>query len=307
VHRADLVEQFSRYQKALEDPLVADLVYDTCDWFLNRSDADVSEPVARLITVACVYARLCAPASATLRAFQVAARFTFLFFLVDDAEKPELDGERWAIGRFTPAMAAWRSEFVEQEAASPALVVALSRSFHDYLQARRSEHAQKSLLMTVEQHWAFRRRTIFMDPYLDHWMISLAIDPHRLDAGAFGDARQIATDIVLLSNDLGSTDRDQAGGQSPDDLNLVDTYAREEGATRAATVTRLVELHNQLVGRFRGAIARAGSRKPGPDADRYAELLTGVVDGNLASLHALDFRYRNVGAVLAALERVAQT
>lgn len=307
MQRSEIVELFSSYERALADPLVAELVYDTCDWFLARSDSGTSEPVPRLITVACVYARLCAPASATLRAFQVAARFTFLFFLVDDADKPDLAGEPWGIGRFTPALAAWRTEFAELASASPALVLDLERSFHEYLQARRSEHAQKSLAMTVDEHWAFRRRTIFMDPYLDHWMISLAIDPPALDRAAFRDARQIATDIVLLSNDLGSTDRDQAGGQSPDDLNLVDTYAREEGATRAATVGRLIVLHNQLVGRFRDALARACNTRPSTDADRYAELLIGVVDGNLASLHALDFRYRNVGTVLAALERVAQS
>jgi hypothetical protein len=72
-------------------------------------------------------------------------------------------------------------------------------------------------------------------------------------------------------------------------------------------VTRLTVLHNELVGRFREALARACASKPGPDAERYADLLTGVVDGNLASLHALDFRYRNVGGVLAALERVRQS
>lgn len=258
----------------------------------------------RLLTVACVYARLCAPASASLRAFQVAARFTFLFFLVDDAETPDLDGARWSIGRFTPAMAAWRAELVEARAATPSVMADLERSFHDYLAARRSERDAKSEPMTVEQHWAFRRRTIFMDPYLDHWMITLAIDPSGLDAAAFTRARQIATDIVLLSNDLGSTDRDRAGGQSPDDLNLVDSYAREEGWDRAETITRLILFHNQLVSRFRDEVTAARASRPGPDAERYAELLIGVVDGNLASLHALDFRYRNVDAILAALDRV---
>jgi hypothetical protein len=307
VHRSEILTLFSPYKKALEDPLVAELAYGTCAWFLERSDSDGREPVPRLITVACVYARLCAPASATLRSYEVAARFTFLFFLVDDAERPELAEGPWAIGRFSPALAAWRGELSEAETASPSLLADLERSFHDYLQARRREHLHDSRALTVEQHWALRRRTIFMDPYLDHWMISLAIDPNALDAAGFREARQIGTDVVLLSNDLGSIDRDKAGGQSPDDLNLVDSYAREEGTSRADAVTRLIGLHNELVGRFRDALGRACTARPGPHAERYADLLSGVVDGNLASLHALDFRYRNVEHVLAALERVRQS
>jgi hypothetical protein len=260
------------------------------------------------VVVASVYANLCAPSVVTARQYDLAARFTMLFFYVDDAPASELPSlvaanEPWSVGRITPALRAWFADFHEFEGCAPHLRENLVRSYHGYLRARGDELASKAQAMAIDEHWAFRRQTIFMDPYIDHWMILLGIDLAQVSLDAFAEIRRLGTDVVLLSNDLGSVERDVDGGESPDDLNLVDTYARERGWSRSETVERLIELHNQMVDEVRASLT-AMNLPVGTAAATYADLLSGIVDGNLATLHALKFRYPGIAAILKQLRTV---
>ena len=259
-----------------------------------------------LVTVACVYAQLCAPRAASQRAYDLVARFTLLFFLLDDATEGELpdllaDDATWSIGRYTPALRTWLSEFTERERAHPRLRELFSHAYHDYLAARRAGHGQGARPLGVDEHWEFRRRTIFMDPYLDLWMILLDIDWDALAEAPFAEARGLAVDLVLLANDLGSAERDAKGGASPDDLNLIHTYARVHDETEAAALERLVAHYNALVERYRAVLAQALAERAGPHAVNYAEILNGVVEGNVASVRALGFRYPGSAPVMQRL------
>jgi hypothetical protein len=62
--------------------------------------------------------------------------------------------------------------------------------------------------------------------------------------------------------------------------------------------------HNGIVERYRAALARALAKCAQPGAQRYAELLNGVVDGNRLSVLALGFRYPGAEALLGRLSRV---
>jgi hypothetical protein len=140
-----------------------------------------------------------------------------------------------------------------------------------------------------------------MDPYLDLWMILDGVDLDELAEAEFARARALAVDLVLLANDLGSAERDARGGASPDDLNLIHSYAREHGEDEAATVERLIRLYNELVGRYRAALAQAIAARPSKHAQRYGEILCGVVEGNVASVLALGFRYPGAEPVMRRL------
>jgi hypothetical protein len=286
------------FAETLREPELARLASDTLRWLVTGSSVDIAREkrVPVLVTVASVYAHLCAPVGATQRDSDVMARFTLLFFLVDDAALEELphllatNGD-WTIGRYTGALRAWLAECSELASAPAALRERFARAYHDYLASRKAEQEHKSRPLTLAAHWAFRRRSIFMDPYLDLWMIVRGVDPDELGSAPFAEARALAVDLVLLANDLGSAERDAQGGAAPDDLNLIHSYAREHGETEPAAIERLIQHYNELVGRFRAALARASAARPGAHAQSYAEILSGVVEGNVASVLALGFRY----------------
>lgn len=306
-----MTDELAPFAAVLTDPFTRDLTRRTLDWVRAHRvfEGDRLENSARLVVVASVYARLCSPSAATERQYQVAALFTLLFFYVDDAPAAELPSllagtEPWSVGRLTPSLRAFLDDFREMEACTTELRDNLLRSYHDYLRARAEELTNKARPLSVDGHWAFRRKTIFMDPYIDHWMILLGIDTTRFATGDFAAARRTATDIVLLSNDLGSVERDRPGGQSPDDLNLIDAYVTERGWTRSEAVERLITLHNEMVTEVRSALGAAARVSGAPPAFAYADLLTGIVDGNLGSLRALKFRYTGITATLRRLDAV---
>lgn len=302
----------SPFADTLHEPGLARTAAETLRWLVAHSVPGVagSRRLPALVTVASVYARLCAPAGASERCYEAAARFTLLFFVVDDASLTELPnllgaGDSWSIGPYTPALRSWRTEFHEQQSATLLLRERFARAYHDYLAARRAEHEQKTRPLDLAQHWALRRRTIFMDPYLDMWMILLGIEVEALADAAFSRARGLAVDLVLLANDLGSRARDGHGGASPDDLNLIHTYVQERAVSEEQALEALIAEHNQLVERFRATLRQALAEQPGPHAERYADLLTAVVEGNVRSMRALPFRYPGAAPVLSRLLSVS--
>jgi hypothetical protein len=228
---------------------------------------------------------------------------------VDDAELEELPDllaprGAWSIGRHTEALRVWLAEFRERESVSEQLRARFAAAYHDYLAARRAEGEHKARPLDLAEHWAFRRRSIFMDPYLDLWMILGGVDLAQIAEQPFAEARALAVDLVLLANDLGSAERDSRGGASPDDLNLIHSYARQHALTEADALERLIDEHNRMVASFRSVLAGAQAECPGPHAERYAELLSGVVDGNVEAVLALGFRYPGAEPVMRRLLRV---
>lgn len=281
---------------------------ETLSWLAAASGFDLQgeRKVVALASVASVYADLCAPRGASQREHDLVARFTLLFFLVDDASQGELpdllaSDAPWSIGRYTEALRVWLEEFPERERAHLRLQQRFAHGYHDYLAARRAEHGQAARVLSLEEHWELRRRTIFMEPYLDLWLLLLDVDWDALAEAPFAEARALAVDLVLLANDLASAERDAKGGASPDDLNLIHTYARVHAESEAATVERLVAHYNALVERYRAATTRALAERPGPHAETYVEILTGVVDGNVASVRALGSRYPGSEPVMRRL------
>lgn len=284
------------------------LAADTWSWLRERSEqvASTERRLPALTAIASVYAKYCAPSDATDTECAKVARFTLLFFLVDDAAEGELPDllsttSAWSIGRYTPALRHWLEEFAEQARAPARLREHFASAYHDYLDARRREHENKSRPLGVDEHWAFRRRSIFMEPYLDLWLLLKGIDPDAVAEQEFAAARALAVDLVLLANDLASAERDSAQGASPDDLNLIHSYARQYQETEAAALERLVSLHDELAEQYSAARARACAARPGPHAERYADVLSGVVQGNVASVLALGFRYPGAAQVMRRL------
>jgi hypothetical protein len=306
----DLPASFLPFASALGDRVIRALSLRTLPWAEAHGVLAASgrEHPEALVVVASVFARLCAPPTPSERCLDVAARLLVVFFCIDDAENPDVPdltgrGAEWSLGPLTPGLHAWLAELPELGTCPPALRESFTTSFHAYLGARRRE-ASLSGELSLDEHWNVRRRTIFVDPYLDMWLISMAVDTERIQLSRFAEARRLVTDIVLLANDLGSVDRDRAGGDSRDEPNLVTTYGRARGWSQDEAIERLITHHNELVAACRAEIASARRAERSPHADTYADLLAAVADGNLATMWTLTFRYRGVDAILKQLDRV---
>src|SRR6185436_8150327 len=155
-----LAPELSAFAQTLRRADAAELATDTLRWFVEATDVAGREErrLPALITVASIYARFCAPSDASADHDAVVARFTLLFFLVDDAAEgtpPDLlsDAAQWSIGRHTTALRRWLSEFSERALAHPRLHARFAHAYHDYLTARRVEHLNKSRPLSVEAHW----------------------------------------------------------------------------------------------------------------------------------------------------------
>lgn len=305
-----LPPDLQRLESNLVDRRARELVLATYEWARERGvlDAAPKGRAGMIVVVACAYARLCAPTAPAPRDLDVAARFTLVFLCVDDAEGAlaeqllSTDWD-WGIGSLTPVLAEWLRD-IDLSRATESMRESFRVAFQSYLTARRKEPAIGAL--AIDAHWELRRTTIFMDPYVCQWIVSLEIPIDSFDPAPFTKAYALGKDIVLLSNDLGSIDRDRPGGDSPDDLNLVNAYCAERGWSVEEALERLIERHNEMVSAFRDEVAAARRLATWPRAALYAELLVGVVDGNLGCLFELGFRYQRVGHILSRLEWVKQ-
>jgi hypothetical protein len=307
----DLPARFLPFADALGDRVTRELSLRTLPWAEAHGvfAASGREHPEGLVVVASVFARLCAPPAPSERCLDVVARLLVLFFCIDDAENldvPDLVGRgaEWSLGPLTPGLHAWLAELPELETCPPSLRESFTTSFHAYLGARRRE-ASLSGELTLDEHWSLRRRTIFVDPYIDLWLIAMAVDTERFQRSRFAEAQRLAIDIVLLANDLGSLDGDRAGGDSRGEPNLVTAYARARGLPHDEAIEWAIAHHNELVATFGAEIASARRAERSPHADAHADILAGTVCGNLATMWTLTFRYRGVDAILTRLDRVA--
>lgn len=260
-----------------------------------------------LISVSCTFAFLCSPSDCVDHDYDTAGRFLLLFFCFDDLPKSVLPNlatprDTWPTTPLVRALATWEQDFENANQSSAVLRSRFLSGFHDNLAALGMEIELKQVELTPASHWDYRRRTIFMNPYIDQWLISRDID---IEVEMHEDviaARRLVIDLVLLSNDLGSVDRDLPTGPAPDDLNLIPTYMRAYHWTQDDAIEHLIRFHNGMVGECRNALERMMKRAG--DASRYADVLAGIVDGNIAALEVLPHRYPGTRERVKRLETV---
>ncbi|MCH9682890.1 MAG: terpene synthase family protein [Deltaproteobacteria bacterium] len=302
----------SPFGKLLVAPRLRALAERTLGWAWEIQLLDPGADSTKITVVSCVYAHLCRPTTATDRQLDIAARLCLLFFCIDDAEPDELTDlttptKLWDVGPLTPYLARWRAEFVEMERAAASVTACFTQGFHDYLRHRAEEPASRGRALPLAEHWTCRRQTVFIDPYVDQWILSMGLSPNRIAHPAFDRCRRIVIDVVLIANDLGSLERDRVGGEAEHDLNLVHTYMRDNGWSEAGTVEHLTRMHNELIAEFRRASRVAVAELGTDDAAAFADVMCGIIDGNRAALGVLHFRYPGIAEVVARLDTVARS
>lgn len=232
--------------------------------------------------VAATFGYLCSAAEAGEREYLCAAQFTAIFLYFDDC--PSAAGEHAAVAQWLHAL--------EQLGAGRSALADFRASFADYRASLADERCMHAAALTREQFLQLRRRTIFVEPYLDHWRVLAGID---LRAG-----QELAREAILYANDLGSLARDTSVEQS--EMNLIVLDAARLGsldAAIAAAVAHYNELLNQL-----GAVVATLARSSKRSEQALARLLVRVVDGNLATMRLLTRRYAQSAPLLDQLARL---
>lgn len=317
----------AEFEPVLDGPRARELTERTLVWSLaagvfdadNADEAALRRDEVRAVVVASVYAHLCCPQTADAEQLDVAARFCLLFFCIDDADPealPDLtaDADRWSVGRLTPSLRRWLAETPQIERADQRVQLAFADGFHEYLRFRRAEPDQRRDDLGIEEHWTVRRQTVFIEPYIDLWLMTMGLshpDTHELlHTSKTAACRRLVVDLVLVANDLGSLERDRDGAEAEHDLNLVHTYQRDLGLDESAAVDHLVTLHNTKVQDFCARLEALRTATDHPAMDGFVDLLLGIVDGNRAALGVLHFRYPDVASIVARLhttrDRVSQ-
>ena len=253
---------------------------------------------------ASTFGYLCRPAVCTDRQLCLATRYALLFFYLDDTPGHTLASrldrsDPCRTLRSCPAGAAWLDDHRELARCSDAVRRDFERSLADYLQSLIDERDADPQHLTLDEHWDLRRRSVFVDTWIAQWIVSLDLRP-PFD-GAPARARALCVDLVILSNDLGSLHRDAAAG--PDgELNLVHTYARTRGCSEREAVAAVIDDYNRQADEVRRILSGLSSD---PELSSYADLIRGVIDGNLRAMMMLAHRYPEAQERLAALQPIS--
>lgn len=312
-------ELTSRWSHVFVDATHAEVTRDVLRWMAEHRlfgalDGKLRDYQKQAI-VAATFGCRCAPTGASPAARLHAAKFTALFLYLDDTTNRDvMSSERWrnfhttliallrgdAVGESHAALAEWLRELREVGRGAALALHDFEASFLDYCLSLNEERCADFATMGAEEFLKLRRRTIFVQPFLDHWRVSAAIDVSGDDPGRsqLVAAQAMACDLIIWANDLGSLARDM--GYETTEMSVVLLYARELGVERGAE--RAIDEYNALLCDFRRLIDRDAATEPSWFAS-LADLLGGVVDGNLDTMLALEQRYSESSTWLHRLLR----
>jgi hypothetical protein len=279
------------------------LTLDAIDWATRHQMFDPAD-VEKQATNASTFGYLCRPAVCSDRQLWLATSYALLFFYLDDTPAQTIaalldPADPCRTLRTCSAGAAWLDDHHELARCSDAARGDFERSLADYLQSLTDEREADPQRVTLEEHWHLRRRSVFVDTWIAQWLVSL-----DLRASLEGDparARALCIDLVILSNDLGSLHRDTAAG-AEGELNLVHTYARTRGCSEREAVAAIIGDYNRSADELLRILSGIASD---PAISPFADLVRGVVDGNLRAMTILAQRYARARELLAALTPVS--
>ena len=237
-------------------------------------------------TVAATFACLCSAADVGEAELLRAAQFTAIFLWFDDS------GDAAAIGSEHPAVAEWLRA-LERVGEGRSALADFRASFADYRASLDEERRVDGSTLAREDYLQLRRRTIFVEPYLDHWRVSAGIDVDGPARATLRSGQELARDLIILANELGSLVRDTTTEQG--EMNLIVRDAQLLGSLEQA-VDDAIAQYNALAEQLRALVCSARAELPA-----FTQLLTRVVDGNIATMRLLTRRYAQSTALLDRL------
>lgn len=279
---------------------------------------DNAREYAKEAIVAATFGYHCGPTRADDCSRLRTAKFTAIFLYLDDTTHPQvMSADRWAAfhasliallrgagqGAEHSALLDWLAELRRVGAGAPDALADFDDSFLDYCLSLDDERRATPAAMSAQEFLDLRRRTIFVEPVLNQWRVSMGInvppsDPFRPLLMA---AQGMARDLVIFANDLGSLARDSTAEATEKNLILHDAL-RGDGQLGPAA-ERAIAAYNALVERLEQKLAE-GRTAGAPFCAALADVLQGLVNGNLDSMAILEARYARSEPYLRRLRYV---
>ncbi|MBO0852623.1 MAG: hypothetical protein J2P18_02505 [Nocardia sp.] len=264
--------------------------------------------------VAATYEIFCAPADATLHENILGAQYVAVTLLADDDYDgpPDLDpiatllhtGHTSADSELLRCYHDVVTGLRRRGPSSAGFEAAQRDTIDNRLRERRTD------MNTVgwAEHWAIRRHTIAVAPYVWCHRLARAIElPAAVDAElAAADLLGVVSECVARGNDIASYNKEQAA--APADavpvLNSVLHYARDLGGLEPGLNAAIGEYHTAVAAfeRLITGPALERLRRDVPGVADYVDILRAVLAGNLRAIrHLSAARYPGTARLLDEL------
>ncbi|HLK60140.1 MAG TPA: terpene synthase family protein [Chthonomonadaceae bacterium] len=302
-------------------PVSADITQRTLDWMQSHrmfGNLDNVRAYQKQALVAATFGCRCVPSRANNSGRLRASKFTAIFLYLDAMTgRDVMSDQRWhafhaslmdllegrEVEEEHAALAEWLGELPEGGQDGAFALHDFQASLRDYCLSLNEARNSDLAAMSEEAFLALRRRTSFVMPYLDHWRVFLGIDVPREDPfrPTLEAAQAAARDLIILSNDLGSLVRDSTPGSI--EKNIVLHHAQHHDVSRDVAAMWAVDTYNHRLHDLRRLLVCAYAPATSWQAP-LANLLEGVVDGNLDTLLALEERYSRSDSWVRRLYRI---
>lgn len=268
--------------------------------------------------VATSYELHCAPDDASMAENLLGAQYVAVTLLADDAYDGLPDLTRFVTYLRTGEIATEHElvscyrAIVTTMAARGLDPAGFERAVRDTIDARLRERELDLSTVGWDEHWAVRRHTIAVAPYV--WCHRVARDlrvPEETDAALrSAGILELVSECVARGNDIASYLREAEpppGADAPASLNSVLHHARELGGLDAG-VRAAVAAYREAVTAFRTAAEGPLSAlaQQDPAVREYLMIQRSVLAGNLPAIrHLSSHRYPGAGALLDELSEIA--
>jgi len=256
---------------------------------------------------AAMFGILCSPPNSTMDQRLVASKFLMVFALLDDMADADFDVfHQFLTGAGSnrsgePPSPAYRfyASFLESLASAAGNTRDFEAAFGQECNGVRSKRTSEP--SSFEEFQRVRAETVAVVPYVKMWVAMMGIRFSTEQEQLLEELQllQTVTEIVYLSNDLGSLDREEQEG----DLNAI-VFLTKRG-TRQAAIEAVIGLHDSKLNDYwshRTSLMERASRDQAAGVFvPFLELLDVNITGNLATMKLLTGRYSDRGKVLVRM------
>ncbi len=303
------------YRSLVIDDGHADLMAALLEWCDGQCTClEGVKPHVRHVVEAATFAYFCSPADTTADELLFLAKDTMIFFLADDGPRADREELRRFLHGSGPAgrgeTSAWYRTLIAEMRAAGLRTADYDAASAEMLQAMAREQEVNPCRLPVAQFWAIRRPTFATGPFLACWVALRHRDLHVRAGRAWSELGllTLAIDAMILTNDLGSLERDirPRTPSSPANLNYV-LIPHPGLASFDARVEAAIDLANRRLDQIEHRLAlaeEAATAMLEPRLVERARFCVTLVSGNLDTTLHLSHRYPGAATRLRRLRRL---
>ena len=321
-HRAgdDPQQGLSAYRELMVDERHRELARQVLGWLVRHCSCGHPDRHAQDAFYASTFETFCAPEGSSMEKSLLVAQCGSLFFLADDAPAGGVPGLQTLADHFQTGRIVADDELIR---CFVSVRDSLRRGGHqtahvesavrDWVTHTLREQSVDLETLTWQEQLAIRRHAIFVPSYTacGRAVHGLSFPPVVEEYLRASGILELATDIVVAANDIGSLER-EAGESRDEHAGISFNYVLREAARSGdldAAVETATERHNHLVAQFRHVahtVSISDHARHEPRVRDYVQLLHAIADGDLETTrHLTSDRYPGSWARLQQLHRIS--